>query len=127
MPRPPERGVSFRDETLPRCAAPDCDEPLSENRTGRPARYCSPTCRARAHRERHRIEPVTVEVDIGSASSRGRRPEEAFLVRLCRGERSLVVTIGLRREAAEHLAERIAEMISCYAPRQACSVPHSGK
>lgn len=113
MPRPPERGVSSRDETLPRCAAPDCDEPLPENRTGRPARYCSPTCRARAHRERRRlVEPVTVEVDTGSASSRGRRPERNFLVRLCRGERSVVVTIGLRREAAEHLAERIAEMIS---------------
>jgi hypothetical protein len=112
VPRPPERGVSSRDETTSRCAAPGCDESLVESGTGRPARYCSSACRARAHRARHRIEPVTVEVDTGSASSRGRRPEHAFLVRLRRGERSVIVTIGLRREAAEHLAETIAEILA---------------
>lgn len=112
MPRLPERWVSSRDETLPHCAAPDCDEPLPANRTGRPARYCSPACRTRAYRVRPGNEPVTVEVDIGSASSRGRRPENAFLVRLRRGQRSLVIAIGLPRMAAEHLAEQIAELLA---------------
>ncbi|MGH7744636.1 MAG: hypothetical protein ACREQ5_07450 [Candidatus Dormibacteria bacterium] len=55
--------------------------------------------------------PVTVEVDMGSASSRGRPPDRAWLVRLRRGHRSVVVTIGLSRVAAEHLADHIAEIL----------------
>jgi hypothetical protein len=53
-------------------------------------------------------QPVTVEVDMGSASSRGRPPDHAWMVRLRRAERSLIV-------AADNLAERIAELIN---PRQ---------
>jgi hypothetical protein len=55
--------------------------------------------------------PVTVEVDTGSSSSRGRPPDQAWLVRLRRADRCVVVAIGLSRTAAEHLAAHIAEII----------------
>lgn len=52
-----------------------------------------------------------MEVDFGSATSRGRPPERAWMVRLRRGERSVIVAIGLRRPAAERLAAGIAELL----------------
>lgn len=57
-------------------------------------------------------EPVTVEVDFGSASSRGRRPDHSWMVRMRRGERSVIVAIGLTRYAADSLAEQIAELVA---------------
>ncbi|GAC1539047.1 MAG: hypothetical protein NVS3B12_24870 [Acidimicrobiales bacterium] len=54
---------------------------------------------------------LTVEVDIGSSSSRGRPPDRTWMVRLRRGDRSLIVTIGLDRSAADSLAKRITEII----------------
>jgi hypothetical protein len=56
-------------------------------------------------------QPVTVEIDTGSSSSRGRPPDRAWLVRLRRADRSVVVAIGLSRTAAEHLAEHIVKVI----------------
>jgi hypothetical protein len=80
--------------------------------TGRPGRFCSPACRVRAHRQhRRRLGPVTVEVDRGSASSRGRRPDRDFLVRLRRSDRSVVIAIGLSRAGAELLAGQISELL----------------
>jgi hypothetical protein len=55
--------------------------------------------------------PVVVEVDYGSASSRGRPPDQAWLIRLRCAERAVIVTIGLRRTAAEHLADHIVEVL----------------
>lgn len=80
----------------------------------RPARYCSPTCRVRHHRQRRRItpDPITVEVDMGSASSRGRPPEQAWLVRLRRDNRTVIVAIGLRRHAADRLAEQLTDLFT---------------
>ena len=57
-------------------------------------------------------QTVTVEVDTGSASSRGRPADQAWMVRLRRADRSLIVAIGLSRKAADSLAERIAELIN---------------
>lgn len=54
---------------------------------------------------------LIVEVDAGSTSSRGRRPERAFMVRLRRADASVVVTVGLSRVAAEHLADHIADVV----------------
>ena len=59
----------------------------------------------------HHAAPTTVEVDHGSASSRGRPPERTWLVRLRRADRSVVVAIGLSQTAANHLAERITDVI----------------
>jgi hypothetical protein len=52
-------------------------------------------------------EAVTVEVDRGSATSRGRLPDRQWMVRLGRGGRSLVVAAGLHHDRAEHLAGRL--------------------
>lgn len=107
--------VSFRDETLlPTCAGPGCTDLVAQPATGRPGRYCSPACRARAHRQRQRDRdvPVVVEVDHGSASSRGRPPELAWMVRLRRGERDVIVAVGLGRRAADRLAEQITELLA---------------
>ncbi len=112
----PDPQVSSRNETaqVPVCCAPGCDSLLPRQATGRPARYCTAACRMRAHRHRHtRPEPaVSVEVDMGSASSRGRRRESAWLVRLRRDQRTVIVTIGLSRPAADHLAEQISDLLS---------------
>jgi hypothetical protein len=92
------------------CAAPDCCELLARHATGRPARYCSAACRVRAHRRRN-AAPVTVEVDMGSASSRGRPAERSWLVRLRRSDRSVIVAIGMQRQAADRLAAQLAELL----------------
>jgi len=58
------------------------------------------------------MQPVTVEIDIGSAGARGRPPDRVWLVRLRRGERSVITTIGLSHTSAEHLAEQITELLA---------------
>jgi hypothetical protein len=56
-------------------------------------------------------QPLTVEIDAGSTSSRGRPPGQAWMIRLRRGDRSVILAVGLSRTAAEHLAEHIAEIV----------------
>lgn len=107
--------VSFRHETpIPICAGPGCTKPVPSQTTGRPGRYCSGACRSRAHRRAQQANdtPVYVEVDHGSASSRGRPPEQAWMVRLRRGDHSLIIAIGLRRHAAERLSHQIADLLN---------------
>jgi hypothetical protein len=58
------------------------------------------------------MPPVTVEIDTGSASSRGRPSDRIWLIRLRNGERSVITTIGLSRTSAEHLAEQITDLIA---------------
>jgi len=100
------------------CAGPDCTEAVLASGIGRPARFCSSACRLRAHRARQQGErqPVTVEVDFGSASSRGRSPDRAWMVRIRRGQRSVIVSIGLRLHAAISLAEQIADVLGAPTP-----------
>jgi hypothetical protein len=57
-------------------------------------------------------DPVTVEVDHGSASSRGQPPGRPWLIRLRCADRSVVVAVGLSQTAADHLAEHITDVIS---------------
>ncbi len=85
---------------------------------GRPAKFCSPACRVRAHRasQCEAAAPVLVEVDMGSATSRGRPPERAWMIRLRRGERSVIVAFGLRHSAAERLAGQIADLLDTGQP-----------
>ena len=107
--------LSFRNETpvdVACCIGPDCDNPITPAGTGRPARYCSGACRARAHRHRHTTAPAIAEVAMGSASSRGRHPDKAWLVQLRHGDRSVVVAIGLRRPAADRLAEQVNDLLA---------------
>ncbi|MGH3858485.1 hypothetical protein [Actinokineospora sp.] len=95
------------------CAGPGCPNTIAPHTQGRPAHYCSTACRVRAHRQRQHLpaEPITVEVDMGSASSRGRPPERAWLVRLRRADRTVIVTTGLRRSAADRLAEQLTDLL----------------
>ncbi|MDQ6839330.1 MAG: hypothetical protein M3137_13640 [Actinomycetota bacterium] len=58
------------------------------------------------------MQTIAVEVDTGSASARGRPPDRIWLVRLRRGERSIITTIGLSRTSAEHLAEQITNLLA---------------
>ena len=102
--------LSLRNET-PLCASPDCDHPCPTTGTGRPARYCSNACRTRAHRHRHAPVPAVAEVARGSASSRGRLEERSWLVQLRRGDQCVIVTIGLRRYAADRLAEQLNALL----------------
>jgi hypothetical protein len=95
------------------CGEPGCTQPTTPRPTGRPARFCSAACRVKAHRQRERDRaPVTVEVDHGSASSPGRQPARAWLVRLRRTDRSVIIAIGLSRTAADHLAQQIADILN---------------
>jgi hypothetical protein len=56
--------------------------------------------------------PVTVEVDHGSASTRGQPPGRTWLIRLRCADRSVVVAVGLSQTAADHLAQHITDVIS---------------
>jgi hypothetical protein len=105
---------TLRNETPASCAAPDCTNPITHHPTGRPARYCSSTCRVRHHRQQHATtpDPITIEVDTGSASSRGRTPDRAWLVRIRRGDNSVIIAIGLRHHAANRLAEQLTNLLT---------------
>lgn len=63
-----------------------------------------------------RLGRLVIEADFGSASSRGRRPEDAWFVRVRNAEASVVITWGLTRSNAEHLASRLAEVIAGVRP-----------
>ena len=107
--------LSLRNETpapVVSCAAPDCENPIIPAVTGRPARYCSPACRANAHRRRHNTPPAVAEVTMGSASSRGRNPNNAWIVQLHRGTHNIVIAIGLRRPDADRLAQQINDLLA---------------
>jgi hypothetical protein len=96
------------------CAARDCTNTVTQPIVGRPARYCSTACRVREHRRRRAAAdaPITVEIDMGSASSRGRPPDRAWLVRVRRADRAVIVAIGLRRYAADRLAAQLTELLT---------------
>jgi len=116
----PNRFVTLRYDTAVAeiCAAPGCAEVVARAATGRPAVFCSAACRVRAHRARRlkAAEPVEVEVDMGSATSRGRLLEQAWMARLRRGQRSVIVAVGLRRPAADRLAGQIADLLDTGQP-----------
>lgn len=55
---------------------------------------------------------ISIEVDTGSASSRGRTPDRAWLVRLRNADRTVIIAIGLRRHAADRLAQQIDDLLN---------------
>ena len=105
-------GISSPNET--RCARAGCPNPVPRNPRGRPRLYCSTTCRMAAHRDRDpdARAPLTVEVDHGSTSSRGRPAGHVWLVRLRRGQHQVTVAVGLGRPSADHLAAQIRDVIN---------------
>jgi len=105
-------GISSRNENS--CARPGCRNPVPRNPRGRPRLYCTPACRAAAHRYHHpdARQPLHIEVDHGSSSSRGRPAGHIWLVRLRRGDRQAIIAVGLGRPSAEHLARQIRDVIT---------------
>jgi hypothetical protein len=65
------------------------------------------------------VEGLAVEMDMGSATSWGRHPDRTWLVRVRRGDRSVIVAWGLNRAAAQTLAEQITAVIGDAAPKGA--------
>jgi hypothetical protein len=66
----------------------------------------------RAYRQRQRQRGViSVEVDHGSTSSKGRPAGKTWLVRLRRGDEAVIVAIGMTNTSAERLAERIQRLV----------------
>lgn len=96
------------------CARPGCPNPVVRNARGRPRLYCTPACRTQTYRGSHpdTHEPLHVEVDHGSTSSRGRPAGQVWLVRLRRGRQQVIVAIGLGRPSADHLASQINSIIN---------------
>jgi hypothetical protein len=96
------------------CARPGCPNPVPRNPRGRPRLYCTPICRMAAHRDANpdARAPLTVEVDHGSTSSRGRPAGHVWQVRLRRGQHHVIVAVGLGRPSADHLAAQIREVIN---------------
>jgi DNA replication protein DnaC len=95
------------------CARPGCPQPVVRNAVGRPRLYCSPACRTEAYRQAHPAsrEPLIVEVDHGSTSSKGRPAGQVWLVRLRRGPHQAVLAIGLGKPSADYLASQIRDVI----------------
>ena len=96
------------------CAGPGCTNALVPHVVGRPAHYCSTTCRVRDHRHRHQAAatPISVEVDMGSATSRGRPAARAWLVRIRRGDSYVIVSTRLRRPDADRLADQLSDLLT---------------
>jgi hypothetical protein len=62
-------------------------------------------------RQHRRDQPLRAEVDRGSTSAKGRPPDRAWLVRLRRGHRAVIIVTGLARPSAEHLACQINQLL----------------
>ena len=108
----PDHYVTLRYSVERACAGPGCLNPLPAPGRGRPARYCSPACRVRAYRRRRgQRGAISVEVDHGLTSSKGRPAGKTWLVRLRRGDEVVIVAIGLTNATAERLAERIRRLV----------------
>ncbi|MEU6560826.1 TetR/AcrR family transcriptional regulator [Nocardia nova] len=63
-----ESGVGDESPGPGRC--PICAAALPRSRTGRPARYCSPACRQKAHRRRRAVEAEPVAAERATAAAR---------------------------------------------------------
>ncbi|WP_405139174.1 TetR/AcrR family transcriptional regulator [Nocardia sp. NBC_01388] len=62
----PRNPAAARDENVPHnvtALCPVCATPLRPTGTGRPARYCSPACRQKAHRRRHSVAAAGTAAD----------------------------------------------------------------
>jgi hypothetical protein len=55
--------------------------------------------------------PLTVEIDRGSTSTRGRPAHRTWLVRLRRADRAVILAIGLDHATAQNLTDRIDRLL----------------
>jgi hypothetical protein len=91
------------------CAAPGCDNAVPLPRRGRPAVYCSPTCRPSRG---SRPSSLTVEVDHPEECSDGRAVARVWTVSLRRGRRRVVVAEDLGWPSANALASALDDLIT---------------
>jgi hypothetical protein len=88
---------------------------LTLHRAARPCLVRIPAKPARApsaESQKAAMPAVSVEIDTGSTSTRAQPPGRTWLIRLRRGHRSVITTIGLSRTSAEHLAEQITDLLA---------------
>jgi hypothetical protein len=97
-----------------RCATPGCPNEVIRNTRGRPRLYCTPACRAQAHRydSPDRRAALAVELDHEGSTSAGRPTGHIWLVRLRRGNQHAVLATGLGRPSAELLATQIRNVLN---------------
>jgi len=89
------------------CAAPGCDNVVVRtNAPGRPAIYCSATCRPSRHRA-----GVAVEVAHPDTSPDGRDASRVWLVRLRRGRRVVTIADNLGWPSAYALATELEQLL----------------
>jgi hypothetical protein len=91
------------------CANPDCDNIVPRRqRTGRPAIYCSTSCRPSAQ---HTAPTITVEIGHPDRSPDGRPPQRVWTVRLRRGTHTVTIADNLGWPTAAALAEQLDSLI----------------
>lgn len=93
------------------CGRDGCGNIVTQRSTGRPALYCSAACRVAAHRQNKR-GPIRAEVRFGSATTRSRREDHSWMVKLFRDKEELIVAFGQTKDAAERLTARLNEFLS---------------
>lgn len=93
--------------TGPPCAAPNCDNPVPRRPgPGRPAIYCTPTCRP-SHNPRP-DGPITINIDPQPAA-----PGSAgWTLTLRRGQRTVTIANNLGRFAAILLHNDIQQLLN---------------
>ena len=99
------------------CAAEGCANPVPRSRRGRPAMYCSPSCRPS-----RRNKGIVIEVLHPDESTDGRPVERTWTVRLSRGDRSVVVAHGLGWPSASALAGELDDLFATR-PRRRKAAP----
>ncbi len=109
--------VQLRNETQlsATCAATSCNQTVPQ--AAPDGQHSSAPLPAAVRDHRHATDAISVEVDLGSATSRGRPPERAWLVRIRRGDSYVIVNAGLRRPAADRLAEQLTDLLTNKSPR----------
>ncbi|HEV2810358.1 MAG TPA: hypothetical protein VGV93_08195 [Acidimicrobiales bacterium] len=100
----------------PNCAREGCEEPVVRNSRGRPAMYCSPSCRP--SRRARRRPPVVVDVEHPDTSPDGRPVQRVWTVALRRGMQTVTIADNLGWPSAHALARQLEELLG--------PLPHRG-
>ena len=93
------------------CARDGCENTVPPRTSpGRPAIYCSASCRPSASTKQG-VSSLVVELDHAPTPEDSRPTGRVWVVRLCRGEKSVVVAEELGRPSADQLVRELNELI----------------
>lgn len=98
-------------EVTPTCAREGCEEPVVRKPRGRPALYCSPSCRPGLHRRRPRRLPVVVDVEHPDTSPDGRSARRVWTVTLRRGSQAVTIADNLGWPSAHALSRQLEDLL----------------